>query len=443
MESCGDSEVAAIIEAPTLVDLTLENFEHVPPSGPVTPIPENDAAINDEKGRCLALVSRDGMKLQHLKDTWRDDEDVVRVAISQEPLAVVYASERLCKDKKLTIHALKELGNCAALGLSLLDDTHKSDKEVVLAAVRRDGLALKAASEALRDDRDVVAAAIAQSGWAYAYASERLRADKSLAVEAMRGNGCALGMASECLRDDELVVMVAVKCLGSALRFASARLRAKRSVVLAAIQQDPSPHNSAIKHAAVDIGVVNMWQAEERSSRSRTAIDASGDTSPARLPPLYDIFGTPPAGSATAEVQQPPNRWEWETPGQERRRRREEFATASGRRVGRRQRDGRRVQLNGEDLIEGEITCPECKAAIFMGDDALCNMVTCRHSEHHKSIGWLYFCFWCRDIITDGMYCKKEGCPMSTQKQTRAFVAARNEEELAMNAEDNPFVIDE
>ena len=60
-------------------------------------------------------------------------------------------------------------------------DALKDDRDVVLAAGRRNGAALEYASEALKDDYDVVHAACTTSSWrALDEASERLREDPSL-----------------------------------------------------------------------------------------------------------------------------------------------------------------------------------------------------------------------------------------------------------------------
>ena len=58
----------------------------------------------------------------------------------------------------------------------VLEDLRK-DRDVVLAAVQQNGLALQYASEDLRKDRDVVLAAMEQNGYAIEHASPELKAD--------------------------------------------------------------------------------------------------------------------------------------------------------------------------------------------------------------------------------------------------------------------------
>ena len=65
----------------------------------------------------------------------------------------------------------------------------KKDKEVVLAAVRQDGDALKYASKELQKDKEVVLAAVWQHCRALNYASEELKSDKDVLLAAVRQNG--------------------------------------------------------------------------------------------------------------------------------------------------------------------------------------------------------------------------------------------------------------
>ena len=69
----------------------------------------------------------------------------------------------------------------------------KSTKAEVLAAVGRDGLLLRYASDALKADRDVVLAAVSQNGEALYYASDALKADRDFMLEAGQRDPWVLG----------------------------------------------------------------------------------------------------------------------------------------------------------------------------------------------------------------------------------------------------------
>ena len=59
-----------------------------------------------------------------------------------------------------------------------------ADKEVMMAAVKKNGHMLEYASEELQSDKEVVLAAVAQKGDALCYASEGLRGDKEVMIAA-------------------------------------------------------------------------------------------------------------------------------------------------------------------------------------------------------------------------------------------------------------------
>jgi len=101
------------------------------------------------------------------------DKELALAAVKQDGLALQFASEPLRRDKEVVLAAVKQ--NCHALCFASL--AFCCDKEVVLATVKQDGEALADASDALCDDKEVVLAAVAQNGFALNFASEPLRND--------------------------------------------------------------------------------------------------------------------------------------------------------------------------------------------------------------------------------------------------------------------------
>ena len=117
-------------------------------------------------------------------------------------------------------------------------DDFKNDKDIILAAVKKDCGALSHASEELRNDRDFVLAVVKTNGAALGYASEELKNDKDVVLATVKKCGKALVFASEALRNDKDVVLAAVKEDGDALQYASKELKNDKDVVLAAVKND-------------------------------------------------------------------------------------------------------------------------------------------------------------------------------------------------------------
>ena len=125
-------------------------------------------------------------------------------------------------------------------------------RELVLAAVQKDGGALQYASHVARADRDFVLAAVRQSGMALAYASDALKAEKKVVLAAVQQQGMALQHASDALKADPEIMLAVVRQLkaekelaltevqqdGTALQHVSDALKDDKEVVLAAVRQD-------------------------------------------------------------------------------------------------------------------------------------------------------------------------------------------------------------
>lgn len=177
----------------------------------------------------LAAVAYDGAALEHASAELRADREVVLTAIQSDRHAIEFANPVLLADRAfiLAVAAVTWWHNSIYSGFfALIDSRFRADREVALAAVAKDGLALGEVSDELRADREVVLAALKQNGDALRFASDAFRADREMVMIAVNTtpSGDALSYASLELRDDREVVQVAVRRHREALRNASPRL---------------------------------------------------------------------------------------------------------------------------------------------------------------------------------------------------------------------------
>ena len=108
-----------------------------------------------------------------------------------------------------------EMGGWRAMCASM-----RTDREVVLEAVARNGSALGHASVELRADRELVMVAISNDGWALQFASPELQKDREIVLEAIRQDGRALEYAGAEPQADRQIVLEAIRQNGYALRYA-------------------------------------------------------------------------------------------------------------------------------------------------------------------------------------------------------------------------------
>ena len=109
--------------------------------------------------------------------------------------------------------------------LSLSFSLIKDDKELMLALVKRRGLALLHAGYELKCDRDVVMTAVESNGWALLFATRELKRDRDVVMAAVGCHGGVLAFAPDELRNNQEIVLAAVKSSSGALRHASAELQ--------------------------------------------------------------------------------------------------------------------------------------------------------------------------------------------------------------------------
>ena len=87
----------------------------------------------------------------------------------------------------------------------------RKDREVVMAAVQKNDVALEYASKDLRNDKDIVMVAVRQNGNSLRYASNEMKNDKNVVLMAVAQNCYGLLYASEMLQCDEDVIRIAME----------------------------------------------------------------------------------------------------------------------------------------------------------------------------------------------------------------------------------------
>lgn len=124
--------------------------------------------------------------------------------------------------------------------LEFLSVEYKSDAVIVQAAVKQTWKALRHASDDLKDNFKIVMSAVKQHGGGAAlrYVSMRLRGNRDIVFEAVKRDGGALKFASDTLKNDYTIVLTAVKQVGNMLSEASDTLKDNHEIVFAAVTVD-------------------------------------------------------------------------------------------------------------------------------------------------------------------------------------------------------------
>ena len=116
-------------------------------------------------------------------------------------------------DRNSTLKRISDYGNENEL-IEINKAMSLPDKEFALAVVNQNGSFLRYMPE-LKADRDVVLAAVRKNGFALEYASAALQADKEVVLAAVNNWGHSLEYASPELKKDRDVLMAAATKIGN------------------------------------------------------------------------------------------------------------------------------------------------------------------------------------------------------------------------------------
>jgi len=204
-----------------------------------------------------AAVFQDWRLLAEAPEETRSDRELMLGLLpASSGSAICFASGELRSDRGLLLEAVKYQGSLLGEAAEQL----RGDRAFVLEAVKLSGKALGGASEELRGSRDfVLEAARSGCGSALQGAADFLRADRELVLEAVVEDPEAFRHAAEELRNDRGFVMEVVGRSGRALQHAPPKFRADMDVVGKAVAVDDAVAAYAHSSRRLDMGRDMPW----------------------------------------------------------------------------------------------------------------------------------------------------------------------------------------
>jgi len=215
-------------------------------------------------------------------ETRSDRELIMGVLGSSSGAALRFAADELRSDRGLVLQAVKYSG--ALLGEA--SDELKGDRAFVLEALRLSGAAMKGASEELRGSREfILEAARTGCGSAMEGAADYLRADKELVMEATLEDPEAFKYASDDLRYNKGFVMEVVSRCGRALQHVPLSFKADKDVAEAAVFADDMAAAYAHSSRRVEMGRSMpwdsaVWQKEEADKQATEGVKGGSEHVP-------------------------------------------------------------------------------------------------------------------------------------------------------------------
>ena len=170
--------------------------------------------------------------LKYASESLRNDMEVVLAAIQKDGRAISYASDNLKKNVDLVFESLKKGAGLSYFtylpfdlqtrenllltlkngggDIDLIPIDLRSDKEILMFAIKYYAKNLSQASAELKNDKEIVLAAVKSSGEVLEYVSDELRNDPEIVLAAVSQNGAALKFASEEMKNNKEITITAV-----------------------------------------------------------------------------------------------------------------------------------------------------------------------------------------------------------------------------------------
>lgn len=235
----------------------------------------------------LLAVENNGLVLNYIPDKYKDIEDVVLTAINQNLYAIEFASIEQKKNRNIIIRVIEKMNNSKIL--MYIDPSFHNDKELMLLAIKNDSKnnVLAYVSDNLKDDFDIVFAAVKKNGHALREASDNLKNNKTIGLEAIKNAPNSIQYLSSELKNDDEIIQTLIthndRNLCTELAHASARIRKKSfDIVLNAVKKNwnnykyvltPLKYDKRIVLAAIDKSLYTIKQLPEQVRRNTEIVD--------------------------------------------------------------------------------------------------------------------------------------------------------------------------
>jgi hypothetical protein len=162
--------------------------------------------LKSDREVVLAAVKNDGSALQFASDDLRSAREVVLAAVKNNGYALEYASYDLTSDREVVLVAI----NKNSMALQFTDDDLKNDRNFIMKAIKEldMGYILFNAGETLKSDREVLLVAIKSYQGAFHFASEHLKTDINFIRRCILANHGVYDVIPEYFKEDKIIKII-------------------------------------------------------------------------------------------------------------------------------------------------------------------------------------------------------------------------------------------
>lgn len=208
----------------------------------------------------LLAVENNGLALNFVPDTFKNDEDIVLAAINQNPYAIEFASIEQKKKRNIIIRVVEQMDNSKIL--KYIDPSFYNDKEIILLAIKNNqkNCVLPYVSDELKNDFDIILAAVKKNAYALEYASDNLKNNYDIGIEAVKNIPCSIKFLSTELRNNPEIIKTAInydingEC--TIMRHASVYIRKRHDIGMLAVGKNCYNYNYLLNPLQSDKAII-------------------------------------------------------------------------------------------------------------------------------------------------------------------------------------------
>ncbi len=184
----------------------------------------------NNKEYVLALLEKNVIYLRDVSDELKSDREVVLTAVKRTGWNFTFADPKFFDDKEIALVAVKN-----GSGVSSLSDNLKNDDEIALIALKNSVFEMKNLPLKHKDNKDLI---MSLKVFCLDAVSDRLKSDRDVVLMSVSAVGEYLEFASKELQDDAEIALAAVKNSASktAMPYVSERLKSDVKIAKAAIR---------------------------------------------------------------------------------------------------------------------------------------------------------------------------------------------------------------
>ena len=164
----------------------------------------------------------------------QDDEELVRIAVKKNGLALQFASARLQGDFETVLLAVKKNGTSLEFAL----DSLKENSEIAMAAVKSDGKAYAYIASELQNDLQLVIEATRTADTIIELIPEEFLSNKDVAWNLIKQDPCLIGWFQDWVSKDIDLLKAAAKASSDACMYMPEEIWSDKAIVMELVSVD-------------------------------------------------------------------------------------------------------------------------------------------------------------------------------------------------------------